>query len=319
MAYLANRGDDMEMRHLKVQFDLGRSRTIFYSPRDIDSVKEVIADADVVVNMIGKYYESGQPVQTPKFPYVGYQTNYSFHDVNVKIPAMLAEVCKEMQVDSFVHVSSAAASPDAKSEWSRTKYEGEIAVKETYPWATIIRPTQLFGRDDRLTKWFADASVSSPFIPFIDGGSALTQPVYVNDVAQAILAVCDNASLFEGREIDCFGPSEFTYKELAAFVNDITGRTPRMYDMPYSWVRKMAETFQYQRNPLFTPDSVDQMAENYLPRMTQAEYDAQTDAATKILTMKDLGIEALPIEKEAFSYLHAYRTGGHFEVVDGYH
>ena len=44
MAYLANRGDDMEMRHIKTQFDLGRCKNVFYSPRDIDSVKEVIAE-----------------------------------------------------------------------------------------------------------------------------------------------------------------------------------------------------------------------------------------------------------------------------------
>ena len=55
MTYLANRGDDMEMRHLKVNYDLGRTRFVFYSPRDTESIKEVISDADVVVNIIGKY------------------------------------------------------------------------------------------------------------------------------------------------------------------------------------------------------------------------------------------------------------------------
>jgi NADH dehydrogenase (ubiquinone) 1 alpha subcomplex subunit 9 len=319
MAYLANRGDDMEMRHLKVQFDLGRYKNVFYSPRDIDSVREVIADADVVVNMIGKYYESGQPVQTSKFPYIDYQINYSFHDVNVKIPLMLAEICKEMQVDHFVHVSSASASPDSKSEWSRTKYEGELAVKEAYPWATIIRPTQLYGKSDRLTKWFANAAASLNCVPLVDGGRALTQPVYVNDVAQTVLAVCDNPSIFESREIDCFGPSDYSYKELAEFVNDVTEQNKTQFAIPYSWARKLAQGLQYQRDPLFTPDLVDQWTENFLPRMTEAEYAAQEDDATKILTMKDLGIDALPIEKEAFSYLHAYRFGGHFFRTTGYH
>ena len=60
----------------------------------------------------------------------------------------IAEVCKEMQVDNLVHLSSASASPDSKSRSSRIKYEGELAVKEAYPWATIIRPTHIFGKDD---------------------------------------------------------------------------------------------------------------------------------------------------------------------------
>lgn len=56
MTYIGNRGDDLEMRFLKPMFELGRSRIEFYSPRDRDSIAQVIADADVVINCIGKYY-----------------------------------------------------------------------------------------------------------------------------------------------------------------------------------------------------------------------------------------------------------------------
>jgi len=95
----------------------------------------------------------------------------------VDIPRTVAELCKEMQVDNLIHVSSAAAKEDSKSEWARTKWQGEQAVKEVYPWATIIRPTQLFGHEDKLLNWFANAAVRLPFIPLIDGGQALSQPV----------------------------------------------------------------------------------------------------------------------------------------------
>lgn len=319
MAYLANRGDDMEMRHLKVNFDLGRSRFVFYSPRDVDSIKEVIADADIVVNLIGKYYETGQPVQTDSFPYVKWRTNYSYHDVNVKIPKTLAEVCRDMQVDHFIHVSSASASPNSKSEWSRTKYEGEQAVKEIYPWATIIRPTQLFGKQDRLLNWFANMAQWYRCVPLVDGGKTLTQPVWAGDVARTILRVCDDAGKFEGRSIDCFGPEDYTYRELAEFVNDITERNRPIFHMPYNYYRFLANILQYQRNPSLLPDWIDQMSEDFLPRMSPEEYKLQTDESTKILTMADLSIEALPIEKDAFSYLHYHRFGGHFFRVQGYH
>ena len=319
MAYLANRGDDMEMRHLKISFELGRSRFVFYSPRDRESIKEVIADADVVVNMIGKYYESGQPVQVDRFPYISYRTNYSFHDVNVEIPRTLAEICKEMQVDAFVHVSSASANPDAKSEWSRTKYHGEQAVKEAYPWATIIRPTQLFGKDDRFLHWFARFAQWYRFVPLVDGGKALTQPVWAGDVARTILRVCDDPLKFAGKQIDCFGPADYTYEEIANFVNDITERDKPMRHVPYMYLRYLATLLQYQRNPLLTPDVVDIMSEDFLPTLAPEAYAAQT-GADKILTMADLGIaNPLPIQKDAFSHLQAYRVGGHFARVSGYH
>ena len=163
----------MEMRDRKVSFDLGRLKNVFFSPRDHDSIREVIADADVVVNLIGKYYESGQPVQIPKFPYLSYQTNYSFEETNITIPRTIAEICKEMQVDHLIHVSSASANPDSKSRWSRTKYEGELAVKEAFPWATIIRPTQLFGKNDLLLSWYANSQQDLRCVPMVDRKSVV--------------------------------------------------------------------------------------------------------------------------------------------------
>jgi NADH dehydrogenase (ubiquinone) 1 alpha subcomplex subunit 9 len=321
MTYLANRGDDMEMRDRKVQFDLGRLRTVFYSPRDRDSIREVIADADVVVNMIGKYFESGQPVQTKTFPFVSYQTNYSFEDVNVTIAQTIAEVCKEMQVDNLVHISSASANPDSKSRWSRTKYEGELAVKEAFPWATIIRPTQFFGKDDLFLSWFAKCQQNLRCVPLIyDGGrESVTQPVWVGDVARTIFSVCDDAGKFEGRQIDCFGPADLTRAELATFVNDITEQNKPVFNIPANIYRQIAKVAQYTRNPLITPDQVEVWLEDFLPTMSPEKYKLQPDSTSKILTMEDLGIKAMPIEKEAFGYLHFYRFGGHFFRVKGYH
>lgn len=315
MAYLANRGDDLEMRHCGVPFELGRSRFVFYSPRDKESIKEVIADADIVVNMIGKHYESGQPVQTNKFPYVGYKTNYSFTDVNVHIPHTLAEICKEMQVNHFVHVSSASAAPDARSEWSRTKYQGELAVKEAFPWATIIRPTQMFGRQDRFLNWFARIARVHRMVPLVDGGKTLTQPVWAGDVAKTILKVCDNATDFEGKQIDCFGPTDYTYKELAEFCEDIIERNRPIVNVPHYYYSKFAVPYQYQRDPLITPDLVELWMEDFLPTLAPEAYAAQDE----ILTMKDLGVEASPIEKIAFEFLQSYRFGGHFYRTEGYH
>ena len=315
MTYFANRGDDLEMRHLKIPFDLGRSRFVFYSPRDRDSIKEVIADADVVVNMIGKYYESGQPVQVDKFPYISYQTNYSFHDANVTVARTIAEICTEMQVDNLVHISSASASPDAKSEWSRTKFEGEQAVKEAYPWATIIRPTQLFGRQDRLLNWFGRMAMWYRMVPLVDGGKSLTQPVWAGDVAKTILRVCDSPEKFAGKQIDCFGPNDYSYLELANFVNDITERNRPIFNLPYFYYKLIAEGAQYQREPLITPDLVDVWSEDFLPTLPAEAYESQKE----ILTMKDLGVEQTPIEKVAFEFLQSYRFGGHFHRVAGYH
>jgi len=318
MTYIGGRGDDFELRFLKPNFELGRSKFSFYSPRDRDSMAEVISDADVVINLIGKYYETKALADIPKFPFFEYQVNYTYRNTNVDIPRIIAELCAEKQVDNLIHVSSINASPDSKSEWTRTKFEGEQAVKEAFPWATIIRPSQLFGIEDRLLNWFANSARFLPVVPLINGGHALTQPVYAPNVAEVIAKVVDDPEMFEGRTIDCFGPTDYSYKELASFVYDITGQDPFVADVPENLAIHSANVMQYQGSPVLTPDMVKMWSEDFIPSMKQEEYDAQT-GTDKIFTMKDLGVEAHPIEKHAFNYLHRFRTGGHFKLAKGYH
>jgi NADH dehydrogenase (ubiquinone) 1 alpha subcomplex subunit 9 len=306
------------MRFLKVMFELGRSKFVFYSPRDRDSMAEVISDADVVINCIGKYYEPKRLEDVKTFPYFRYKTNYSFQETHVDIARTIAELCTEMQVDNLIHVSSINASPDSKSEWARAKYKGECAVKEVYPWATIVRPTQMFGPEDQLLNWFANAANRLPAVPLVEGGHALTQPVYAVNVAEAISKILDAPEKFEGRTIDCFGPSDYSYKELAAFVYDITGQTPTVMDVPKDLAALSGMVLQYVGKPLITPDLIQLWSEDFIPPMTEAEYNAQP-TKDKILTMKDLGIDPVPIEKIAFNYLHRFRTGGHFTLTSGYH
>jgi NADH dehydrogenase (ubiquinone) 1 alpha subcomplex subunit 9 len=318
MTSIGNRGDDLEMRFLKPMFELGRSRFVFYSPRDRDSIAEVIADSDIVINVTGKYYETKHLVEKKTFPYLDYTTNYTFQETNVEIPKMIAELCTEMQVDNLIHVSSINAAPDSNCTWTKTKFEGEMAVREAFPWATVVRPSQMFGHEDRLLNWFANSAERLPLVPLFEGGHALTQPVYAVDVADAIQRIVDAPDKFEGRTVDCFGAQDYSYKELAAFVYDITGQEPRIMDLPKEVAKNVAKGFNLLGTPMLTPDMVEMWSEDFIPSMTQEEYDAQP-TKDKIFSFKDLGIEATPIEKIAFSYLHRFREGGHFSLAKGYH
>jgi len=316
MTYIGSRTTEFEYRHLRPSFELGRAKHSFYSSRDRQSMADVIADADVVINLIGKYYDTKALEDTDKFPYLNYKVSTSMAEANVDVPRTIAELCKEMQVDNLIHVSSTAAGPDSASEWARTKFEGERAVLEAYPWATVVRPTQMFGHEDMLLNWFANmAEGVTKVVPLVDGGHALTQPVWVDDVARAINRIVDDPERFEGRRVDAFGPQDYSYAELARFVYDITGQEPRLIDMPAEVVKYAANVMQYEGRPNLTPDMVDLMSEDYLPEMTAEDYDKQT----QVFTMKDLGVEATAIEKVAFKYLHRFRKGGHFILAQGYH
>eukprot|EP00579_Thalassiosira_antarctica_P005723 CAMPEP_0201885482 /NCGR_PEP_ID=MMETSP0902-20130614/19166_1 /ASSEMBLY_ACC=CAM_ASM_000551 /TAXON_ID=420261 /ORGANISM="Thalassiosira antarctica, Strain CCMP982" /LENGTH=393 /DNA_ID=CAMNT_0048414717 /DNA_START=15 /DNA_END=1196 /DNA_ORIENTATION=+ len=313
--YIGSREDEFAYRHLRPLFELGRAKFSYYSSRDRQSMADLISDADVVVNLVGKYYDTKALEDTQKFPYLNYKVSTSVAEANVEVPKTIAELCAEMQVDNLIHVSSAAANPDSSSEWARTKHEGEQAVLEAYPWATIVRPTQMFGHEDMLLNWFAVMAQRFPIVPLVDGGHALTQPVWVDDVAKTINRIIDDPEKFEGRRVDVFGAQDYSYAELARFVYDITGQEPVLSDIPNPVVKYAANVMQYEGAPMLTPDMVDLMSEDYLPEMTVEGYKAQN----QVFTMKDLGVEATPIEKLAFKYLHRFREGGHFILAKGYH
>jgi len=317
-AYIGNRGDEVDHRDIKPMFDLGHTRFVYYSPRDVDSMRDVIGDADIVINLISKTYNTGQPIQTKDFPYIGWQTNYSIEDVNVGIAKQIAELCVEMQVDNLIHVSAAGVSEDHPSEWARTKFLGEQAVKEIYPWATIVRPTQLFGTEDKFLHYFANMAKLYGVVPVLGDGTKLTQPVWAVDVAKTISRITDAPQKFEGRTVDCFGPSDYTYEELGKFVLDLTEQDKRILHVPEKYYLMMAKALGYQSFVNMNEDMAKLWSRDMLPAMTAEEYRNQPEEG-KILTMEDLGITGTPIEKEAFSYLHRFRTAGHFGRVDGYH
>jgi NADH dehydrogenase (ubiquinone) 1 alpha subcomplex subunit 9 len=143
--------------------------------------------------------------------------------------------------------------------------------------------------------------------------------VYVKDVADLISRVIDEPETFEGRTIDCFGPQDYTYKELAAFVYDITGQEPRQWNLPKAWLKRLAGILGKSSNPLITPDLVELWSTDFVSPLTSDGYAAEAKKKDGILTFADFGITPTPIEKVAFEYLHRFRKGGHFVLAAGYH
>jgi NADH dehydrogenase (ubiquinone) 1 alpha subcomplex subunit 9 len=160
-----------------------------FDPRDRQSIHQAIANADVVVNLIGKDYETKHIVATNRGPAANNKPsniNYTFQEVHVDIPQRLAEVAKAAGVTKFIHVSAASASIHSQSEWSRTKAAGEIAVRNILPDAIIVRPNTVFGPEDRFLNRIAEAIKRLPAFPLINEGANLLQPVYVGDVAKGL-------------------------------------------------------------------------------------------------------------------------------------
>lgn len=282
----------MEARHLKVMGDLGNVGIMPFNPRDRDSIREAIEGSDVVINLIGKHYQTKHLLP--------WWINYSYDDVHVDVAREIAELSAEAGVKRLIHVSSILAKPNSPSMWAASKYRGEVAVRKAFPGANIVRPAMMFGPEDRLTTWQADR-LNQGAVPLVDNGEAVLQPVFVNDVALGIYAISQDDTI-EGKTFEFVGDEEYTHKEIADFVFDATKQKPSLINLPLPIAQKIGQFCEFFPDPKFTEDmavqlSLDQVKTSDLPGL------------------RELDVEPSKLEKEATAWMIKYNPGGHFQEV----
>jgi NADH dehydrogenase len=161
-------------------------------------VRESLAGADTVINLVGILSEHGRQ---------------TFEAVQHQGAATVARLAAEAGVKKFVQMSALGADPHSRSRYARSKAAGEAAVLQHFPHATIFRPSVVFGPEDDFFNRFAKLAQLSPFLPLIGGGKSRFQPVYVGDVADAIV-IAVQSSATEGRVFELGGPTIFSFREL---------------------------------------------------------------------------------------------------------
>lgn len=272
---LPYRGDGMNTRHLKPMGDLGQMVFLPIDMTDEDSIRNAVKNSNVVINLIGSQHETN---------------NYSYHDVNVKVIHRIAKIAKEAGgVKRFIHVSACGADINATSKFLATKAEGEQVVKDYFPEATIIRPTQIYGDEDKYLNRIADMLNFFPIVPLVGSGDQKVQPIYVQDVAQCIVNAMVNSDA-PGKTYTLGGPEVMTKREIIAFVtNEIARRgDTTVMELPPKAVRLYAKacTMLPIDWRLVSPDDVDQC-------------EADVTVPNRVLGCEDLGLTPASMEKEA--------------------
>lgn len=235
-----------------------------------------LAGAGAVVNLIATLHGSKQ----------------TFETLHHQLPMRIGKLAKAAGVARLVHVSAIGADSDAKSLYASSKGKGEIALREAFPEATILRPSVVFGPEDEFFNRFAKMAQLAPALPLIGGGQTRFQPVYVGDVADAVIAalVRDDA---RGRTYELGGPKVATFKELLGYLLQVLGRRRALIDLPWGLARFQARLVDWLPNP---PISRDQIS------MLQQDNVVGEGAAT----LSDLGISPTPMELVVPDYVAPY-------------
>lgn len=189
---VASRNPDKSW-HLKPLANLGQLQFARVDVRNPASVAMAVAGADAVVNLVGAFGGDLDAVQGSG-------------------AGRVAAIAKEAGATAFVHVSAIGADVGSEVAYQRTKGEGERAVAAAFPGATILRPSIIFGEGDEFINMFGRLIASVPALP-VFAPEAKLQPVFIDDVAKAIVAVLENGAL-AGKTYELAGPETVTMLDL---------------------------------------------------------------------------------------------------------
>lgn len=167
-----------------------------------------------------------------------------FEHVHVSLPTRLIEAMVSTGVKRLIHVSALGANLQAHSLYQRSKAQGEqVLLSGAQAHAlqlTLIRPSVIFGRDDRFINLFARLQAFAPLVPLASAHTRF-QPVWVQDVAQAIANALSQPDTF-GKTYEAVGPDLFTLADLVRFAGRWSGH-PRWIlplPMPLAWLQALA-------------------------------------------------------------------------------
>lgn len=203
--------DPREALFLKPLGGLGQTQFVAVDVRKPETVARAVAGADAVVNLVGTLSGDFHGLQT-----VGART--------------VAQAAAAAGVGSLVHISAIGADPESPSAYARSKGEGEAAVRAAFPGATILRPSIVFGREDQFVNRFAGMIASMPVVPVLRGSTKF-QPVYVVDVAQAVVAALGGDSA-RGKTLELGGPDILSMGALIRWIAGAIGRDPVIVELP---------------------------------------------------------------------------------------
>ena len=252
------------------------------------SVDRAVTDADAVINLVAILRESGR------------QRFDAVHSFGARA---VAEAARGANVNRVIHVSAIGADPGSPSAYARSKAAGEAAVLETRPDAVVFRPSIMFGSDDHFFNRFASLARVLPVFPVFGGGHTRFQPVFVGDVARAIVdAVEGQAKL--GTVYELGGPEVKTFRQCLELMLHAIERRRLLVPVPWSLATALASVLQVLPKPLITVDQLRQLKiDNVVSEAAEGERR----------TLAGLDIEPTSIEAILPSYLYRFRPHGQFD------
>jgi uncharacterized protein YbjT (DUF2867 family) len=245
-----------------------------------EAVARAVEGADLVVNLVG---------------ILAQRRRGDFQRIHAEGAGRIARLSTAAGVRALAHVSAIGADRNSASLYGSSKAAGEDAVRAAFPAASILRPSIVFGPEDEFYNRFAAMAAWLPIVPVIHGGTRF-QPVYVGDVADAIMAVLARPDP-AGAVFELGGPNTWTFREIQQWILAIIQRHRRLISVPDGLAALLAAILEHLPGKPLTRDQLRMLA-----------HDNVCNPAFPGLNA--LGIVPTPVELVVPGYLVRFRQGG---------
>ena len=245
---------------------------------DITSLSKVITGCYGVINLVGLLFE---------------QRPGDFIKIHAEAAKHLAILVKQLKIEKLIHISALGIDRALTSKYAQTKLAGESALSQNFEQATIVRPSIVFGAEDNFFNQFARMAKLSPFLPLIGGGDTKFQPIYVNDLADALVKILDD-NQFCGKTFELTGPQIITFKEIIKFILKTIDKKRVLLPIPFELAKILGKLANFLPTPPLTSDQVELL-----------KYDNIN--SNNYLTLNDLNIVPNFVEEIVPPYLQKYK------------
>ncbi|MDR3535378.1 MAG: complex I NDUFA9 subunit family protein [Acetobacteraceae bacterium] len=265
---------------LKPMGAVGQVVPLYASLANEATVQRAVEGATLVVNLVGILAESGAA---------------TFQAVHADGAGRVARLAAAAGVSRLVHVSAIGADAASPSKYAASKAAGELAVRQAFPGATVLRPSVVFGPEDAFFNRFAAMAQFMPFMPVISGNTKM-QPIYVGDVADAVMAALSRPDA-AGAIYELGGPRVWTFREILAFILKQTHRHKRLVEIPMGIARLQAMLMEMMPGKPLTRDQLLMLSRDNV-------------VAAGMPGLAELGIVPTPAELVVPAYLRRFQPGG---------
>jgi len=269
---------------LKPMGAVGQVQTLAANIRDDASVARAVAGADVVINLVGVLQSSG---------------SQTFDALQAEGAARIARLSAAAGVGHLVHMSAIGADSLSPANYARTKGEGEAGVRDAFPTATIVRPSIVVGPEDDFFNRFARLMKLMPIFMAVPGLATKFQPVFVGDVADAVVRAAQGGDLVTGQSFELGGDQVFSFRQLLELLMAEIDTKRVLIDLPVGIAKLMTIPMALLPNPPLTGDQLKLLGVD----------NVVADGAK---TLADLGITPTPVSAVLPRYSMQHKPQGQF-------